>query len=358
MQMRCFMRNEVGTRRNVLKGYMFETIIKQLLRQNGFGLIDRFDGDRIRKQRQYFVEIRGRGTWHQIDCPFDYTNFIPFMYPIRLLGEVKFYTSPVSKQHIREYIGVIKDIQENYFVPDRYDGPFQRVTEIGVFFSANGFDEEADKLAFVHNIKNVSYKNNYLIEPIKQCIEELERNYFSVRVCISEGNVAAFITLLEEILGGNDNSVEEFKRKFNPADGFERLLFNLRELISCIKSNFVVTTSGGIFIHFIGESVFPNEIFEETDEQKVQVFVKQTQFGDAYYLIFENDSTKREFYFTPPLSLKQAVYYGNRNDILDQKEELFRSLHTTITINGITRNLIFKLDTDWLDAQRNDDECE
>lgn len=345
------MQNETGTRRNMLKGYMFETVVKQFLENNGFSLINCFDNKRIRKQREHFIELRGRGTWHQIDCPCDYTTFIPFIYPIRLLGEVKFYAKPISKEHIREFIGVIKDLQENYFMPDSYNEPFRRFTEVGVFFSANGFDEEADKLAFVHNIKNISYKNNYLIEPIKKCIEELERNYFSARQCISQDNTSEFISSFQQILENNFD-ILKFKRRFDPADGFERLIFILRRLINRINTSFIATTSGGSFIHFVGRPSFPSDLFLESDEQSTVVFIKRTTFGDAFFLMFENDPSERKFYFTPPASLQQAVYYGTKGDILNQKEEYFKTLHATLKINGITRNLIFRLSTDWLEAQR------
>lgn len=175
------MRNESAKYRSQLKGYLFEIIILELLQKNNFYNIEVDDEprDRVRQNREGFTEIKGRGCWHQIDCPCDYSKQIPFSYPLRLLGEVKFYQSPLEKKYIREYIGVIRDIQENYFVTDgaNPNSLYPRKMEIGAYFSANGFQEEAEKLAYAHGIKTISYENNYLINKIKKLIDELEKNY-------------------------------------------------------------------------------------------------------------------------------------------------------------------------------------
>ena len=110
------MERESNSLRSQLKGYLFEVIISELLAKNGFTRIasNSEPDDRVREIRRGFIEIKGRGCWHQIDCPCEYNHLIPFSYPVRLLGEVKFYKSHLDKKYIREYIGVIKDIQENY----------------------------------------------------------------------------------------------------------------------------------------------------------------------------------------------------------------------------------------------------
>ena len=129
------MDRENGFDRSRLKGYLFEIVVLELLRKNNFCevQVSREPEDRVRENRPGFVEFKGRGCWHQIDCPCDYSQLIPFMYPIRLLGEVKYHKTPLEKKHIREYIGVIKDIQENYFVADGVNPQefYPRKTEIG-----------------------------------------------------------------------------------------------------------------------------------------------------------------------------------------------------------------------------------
>lgn len=169
------MRSEYGVSRSQLRGYIFEIAIFELLLKNGFSAINvaTEPRERVREIREGFVELKGRGCWHQIDCPCEYQRPIPFSYPLRLIGEVKFYKSPLEKKYIREFIEVIKDIQENYFVADGMNSRdfYARKMEVGVYFSANGFQEEAEKLAYAHGIKTISYANNYLINRIKNLVE-------------------------------------------------------------------------------------------------------------------------------------------------------------------------------------------
>ena len=93
------MDREFGLYRSQLKGYLFEIVILELLRKNNFYEVNvaREPRDRVREDRPGFIEFKGRGCWHQIDCPCDYSELIPFMYPIRLLGEVKYYKKPLEK---------------------------------------------------------------------------------------------------------------------------------------------------------------------------------------------------------------------------------------------------------------------
>ncbi|MEH7154705.1 hypothetical protein [Neobacillus drentensis] len=336
--------------RRKLKGYMFEVVILKLIESNGFRFINIFD-QKIREDRNRFIEFRGRGGWHQIDCPCDYENIIPFMNPLRLLGEVKYYADPISKDHIREFIGVIKDIQENYFVPDNYHGSFHRYTEIGVFFAANGFQIEAERLAYAHNIKTISYKNNYIIEQIKTIIEQLEANYLSVN-CISRGNLNDFQNMFSELL--NQGDIRRFSHRFNPSNGFDFIIYMLLEFFNNINSSFIANTSGGAFLHFLSNDSFPSHLFQRTDKGSCRVYIDTNPFGGtAYYLTFVEDVEERKFYFTPPMALRNAAYFG-ASALLDAKEELLKTIHLSINLNGINRNLVLELDTDWLNAIRRD----
>ncbi len=84
--------------------------------------------------------LRGRGASHQIDAFGTLAIPTAFTYPIRLIAEAKCYSSTIQLYQIRSFLGVIKDISENYIVgekkqrntPDRY-------LDTGCFFSATPF---------------------------------------------------------------------------------------------------------------------------------------------------------------------------------------------------------------------------
>lgn len=339
---------ETNLIRSRLKGYIFEIILKKLLKVNGFYEVRDRNPKIIKEVRYKFLEVRGRGGWHQIDCLCDYNVILPFMYPIRMLGEVKYHSEKVSKEDIREFIGIVKDIQENYFVSDNFNEGFNRVTELGVFFSINGFEAPAERLAFAHNIKTISYKNNYIIDSIKSCIEKLEKNYLYANECISEGNFNDFHQMFSELLDGALKG-DVFRLRFKASVGIEFVLRDLTDKFKAIKSNFIASTSSGVFLHFIGESEFPNELFETTDEQECEVYYYLDRKG--YYMTFTNDHSERRYFFTPPQSLHEAAFYGG-NLMLNEKERIFKLLQISITIRGIKRNLTIRLNSTWLENAR------
>ena len=345
------MDREFGLYRSQLKGYLFEIIILELLRKNNFYEVQvaREPEDRVREIRPGFIEFKGRGCWHQIDCPCDYSELIPFMYPIRLLGEVKYHKKPLEKKHIREYIGVIKDIQENYFVADGVNPQefYPRKTEIGIYFSASGFQAEAEKLAYAHGIKTISYANNPLIDRIKFLIDEFERNYISVQ-CLKDHTWDKFRQALIEMLR------YDAPIGYQPylANGYEVIIEDIRDTIGDIRSSFIATTATGVFLHFTGNDPFPNDLFAQTDEGRCRVCYNYDNFGNRYFwLELAGDEHRRRFYFSPPESLDHAAVFGSEV-VLNEKERVFRVLNVNIQINGISRRLLLRLDEGWLEAAR------
>lgn len=348
------MRGEYGVSRSQLKGHLFEMVILELLLQNGFTRINPHTepSDRIREIREGFLEIKGRGCWHQIDCPCDYKRLMPFAYPLRLLGEVKFYRNPLEKKHVREFIGVIKDIQENYFSIDGTNpaNNYPRKLEVGVYFSANGFQEEAEKLAYAHGIKTISYRNNYLVGRIKNLIDLLEENYLSVS-CLNQNNWPTFRReFINSIRYGIDRNDFHWLPYYE--DGYWTVLNELHNQLMQIRSSFFGTSATGVFIHFVGNVPFPAELFLDRDNGWCHIHYNFDEHGARYFwLEIANDPNRRRFYFTPPESLDEASVFGGEI-VLNEKERIFKALNVNINLNGINRNLTLHIDEDWLDAAR------
>ena len=337
------MRGEYGILRSQLKGYLFEIVMLELLCKNGFSVVNSATEpkNRVRENRDGFIEFRGRGCWHQIDCPCDYDTLIPFTYPLRLLGEAKFYKSPLEKTHIRSFIGVIKDIQENYFIDEGIDvdHAYPRKNEIGVYFAANGFQAEAEKLAYAHCIKTISYSNNYIIDRIKDCITFLEGNYLSVE-SIKKGNSIvfkrAFTNFIKTGNFANFGSLRDFQYF---KDGYEGVLYDLVDSLQKIRTSFIGSTKTGVFFHFVGYDMFPAELFRETDENYCMIY----SYNSFFWLEFGQDAKRRRFCFTPPKSLGMAAVLGHEK-VIDEKNKFFSTLNINIKINGMHRNLILHID--------------
>lgn len=129
------------------RGYLFESIIWDLLLANNY----------INPTPQR--TLRGRGAEHQIDAYGYFAYPIPFIYPIRLLSEAKCYKKGknIDLGKVRNFVAVIKDISEYYFVNDDGVRNTQRFTDVGCIFSSTPFTEDAQNFAWAHNIGLVPF---------------------------------------------------------------------------------------------------------------------------------------------------------------------------------------------------------
>ena len=355
------MRGEDRKQRGILRGYLFEIAVLELLRKNGFTAFqpDRSSPDYdvlFKEERSGFVELRGRGCWHQIDCPCDYNRIMPFSYPIRILGEVKYHRKPISKQYIREYIGVLKDIQENWVVSANTASSAlrPRIMEIGVFFSASGFDESAEQLAYAHGIKTISYANNQFIKDIKSAIDDLKENHLSIN-CLETWS--EFRQSLIDYLRGMDylNSVYSFLHGTTPSLSryINNPLDSLRTGLDSIKTTFFATTASGVVLQLFGKQSIPSQIFKNTDYARCKVYFEEKRNKRFYWIEFSEDDSysPARFYFTPPESLDRAATLGGHL-VLSEKQRIFNQLSVNIALDGISRNIIIQLDNDWFEARQ------
>lgn len=117
--------------------------------------------DSLEKSMYFNVKsehLRGRGASHQIDAFGTLAIPTAFTYPIRLIAEVKCYTSTIELYQIRSFVGVIKDISENYIVGENNDrNTPNRYLDTGCFFSATPFSKPSQNYAWAQNIFLVSF---------------------------------------------------------------------------------------------------------------------------------------------------------------------------------------------------------
>lgn len=352
------MLGESKKQRGILKGYIFEIAVLELLGKNGFTEFHPQPsapeyGRLFKEDRTGFVELRGRGCWHQIDCPCDYYRIMPFTYPMRILGEVKYHKNPITKESVREYIGVLKDIQENWIVAAGSSTLRPRLMEIGVFFSASGFEASAEHLAYAHGIKTISYANNQLIDNIKTAIDDLETNHLSVK-CLDHWSI--FRQDLISYLRHMDQQNKVYDHPYWDTNGFmthyHRPLEPLRNALELIRTSFFATTASGFVLQFFGDAQFPAYLFSHTDRGTCRIYYELRRSKRCYWLEFsgdDRDGQPAKFYFTPPDSLEEAAVLGG-SLVLNEKERIFKYFTIDINLDGISRNLIIKLDQDWFDS--------
>lgn len=355
------MKKENQKQRGQIRGYLFERVICLILKQNDLLLV-KPDGDnreRVRRARENFIELKGRGGWHTIDCPFDYDRMVPFLYPIRLIGEVRYHQTTVTKDAIRNFIGVLRDIQENYFIDDTLTAEMvrERRMEIGVFFSVNGFQAEAERLAYSHGIRTISYKNNPIIQAIKDDIDWLESEYISYDL-FAQKSTRFFLWDFEKVMDGAMAASELAERYELDVQAVD-FLNHLHDMVQGVQSSIMATTNTGMVFHLLGNERFPEELFAGTDQAVGHIYYQNLSEENqiAYYLELEGDEQHRKFYFTPPEGLHDQAVYG-----VDGDAAANRMLHMTLKLGGIQRSLTICLETDrfggnsqdaWLDLGEN-----
>lgn len=328
-----------------IRGSVLNGIIRLLLEKSGYRLV-RPDGQNrnlVRQARNNDTELRGRGCWHPVDCPCVYERIIPFFPPVRLIGEVKYNMSEVKKEAVRNFIGVMTDIREgNYLLDVQGNGAgVIQHADIGVFFAANGFWPESERLAYSHEIRTISYKRNLRMERIKELVFELESKYLNYDVVMQQGN---FFAQLEQVMGRR-LPAGDFARLYSLQPETVPLMEELAEETEKIRASFFAAAASGVMIHFLGEEEFPEELFADTDTAVCQVGAEPLEDGErGYYLWFEQDEKKRRFYFSPPEGFSAQALYG-WDGKKDGKRE--RVLFAGVRVKGMERNLRLVLDTDW-----------
>lgn len=226
---------------NQYQGYVFENFCRLLLESSGFSLMSE-DNIKVRyRGSSNIVEICGRGTWHQIDLPYQFDYSVPFVNPIRIIGEVKHYKYPITKNSIRNFIGVVKDISENHITVHIYNPAFlfERTLDQALFISRTAFQMEAQKLAIAHNIKLITIDDNPIILKLFSIFQthyqiEYDRQYLSRSKKLLESDL-----------------------------GMDELEYINNTINANIKTYFLGTTITGHLLYFVSESEFNFEHHED-----------------------------------------------------------------------------------------------
>lgn len=361
--------NDSSSQRGQIRGYLFEMAIMHLLLNNDFTRISsnnaskkgRNQANRVRENRSFFVELRGRGGWHQIDCPCDYSILSPFMYPIRLIGEVKYYDKLVGKDTVRQFVGVLRDIQENYIVPIELEESKKarlsklpcRYIEVGTIFAAKGFTRSAELLAYAQGIKTISYKNNLMIKDIKEAIDRLEKKIPYEVFKNSEVSILQHIddyfcmNIAKMTIRETPHFNALVEDSYLYSDGIDSEIIQLVKATKRIKSDFFATTYEGIVIHFLSDSAFPEKVFNNKDSKDCKIHYDRKENNEIDFWLTIDDADDVKFYFTPPELLLEAVNISCESD-LREKGIVFKKLTFTRKIDGKMRILELRINKEWL----------
>lgn len=145
------------------KGYLLEIVLAKLLKVNGYDLVTSSDNE-IRFLGRNGLNVKGRGGYHQFDSLGTFRITPPFVYPIRLFLEAKFYTNnKVGIDRVRMGIGILQDVNTNYSTVTMTDEELKlpKYNYNYAIFSTSGFTGDAQRLALAHKIRLIDLSSGY-----------------------------------------------------------------------------------------------------------------------------------------------------------------------------------------------------
>jgi hypothetical protein len=146
---------------NQTRGAILEEIVLHLLIIVGYRIVSEHEeGVQLGSSG---LEVQGRGDWHQIDGLAAWDRSPSFMYPLRLMVEAKCYAKErrIGIGIVRNAVGVLKDISENYFskLIDDNEIRMPRFNYLSAIFSTSQYTENAQRYAVAHQIFLIQYEN-------------------------------------------------------------------------------------------------------------------------------------------------------------------------------------------------------
>jgi hypothetical protein len=273
------------------------------------------------------------------------------------LAECKYYKKALDKKIIRQYIGVVKDITENYYVPESikksntmsiFDKSSPRFTDIPMIFSANGFDAHAENLAWAQGINVISHRNIPIFDAILENIDELAleiKNLCLMHPVCKESACIQLIKYAINFIGKtNIQNWMEFEhmlhRQLLVNDDLLTLhdiyhhchftpicenIFALSQKIKEISTFIVATTDNGIIVNLVSNDSFPEELFQiSPDLENSQDYNPNRAYAGVYFEVLDNEQRDKVFYFEFNNDSQERKFYfqPNRQMLSDQFAEL------------------------------------
>lgn len=131
---------------------LLEEAVLFLLRHSGYKTVHSAGDDSSLEDGHSGLEVKGRGSKHQIDAVAEYLIPQPFAHPQRLLVEAKHYSSDIGLNVIRNAVGVLKDVNEFWVPPVTSTTPIKRYHYQYAVVSGTNFTSNSQKYAFAQDI--------------------------------------------------------------------------------------------------------------------------------------------------------------------------------------------------------------
>jgi hypothetical protein len=336
-----------------IRGALLEEAVLFLLRKVGY---DTYDPAALLPQhRQHMraghsgLEVRGRGTWHQLDAFALWKHSPAFMYPLHLMVEAKCYAShrPVGLEVPRNSVGVLKDISENYFTYTRRGQPLHgpRFNYTAAIFSTSGYTQGAVEYAVAHQIFLIQYENIPAIQPLIDAILGFDEGCINLR---RQQTIVAARSYYRRCLALNGDAGDP------PRELTERgqmlLSGPVAEACRAIQGSYFGMLQGQWPLHLLRQQPLPPEAFRE---DVIHCRVHGNNRGGWKFVPIHHELGEPgwfELEFSLPSLIAELVENSLDDPIAvaNLKQEHFSFIDLSGVIDGIRRSVRLQLDRDWI----------
>lgn len=295
------------------------------------------------------LEVRGRGAWHQIDALAAYSSSPAFMYPLRLMVEAKCYRDgrPVGIEVVRNAVGVLKDISENYFsvLSDGSDVQVPRFNYHSAIFSTSGYTRGAIEYALAHQVFLIQYKNIPVIKPLIDSIMQFDENCIT---SLGKESISAVRNLYRKAI--NAQVYDTQMPQFVTDEGINLINVALVNKLKSIQGSYFGMLQGRWPMHLLTSTHLPPEAFESDI-----VSCKVTGYDTGEWKFTPRYAQKDsigwfELEFNLPEGIAHLVNenWGDREAVANIKQEHFSYIDLSGIIGNIRRSVRLELDQDWI----------
>ena len=337
-----------------IRGALLEEAVLFLLRKVGYDPYDPLallphQLDHMRA-RHSGLEVRGRGTWHQLDAFALWKHSPAFMYPLHLIVEAKCYAShrPVGVVIPRNSVGVLKDISENYFTYSRGGNVFRgpRYNYTSAIFSTSGFTQGAVEYAIAHQIFLIQYENVPAIQPLIDAILEFDEDCVNLR---GQQAISVARSYYRNSLAGVQDEVtvpEELTER-----GRALLTGAITAACQAIGGSYFGMLQGQWPLHLLRREPLPPAAFLE---DTVRCRVHGNHRGEWKFVPIQfqlGDDGWFELEFSLPSFIAELVRdsWEDPVAVANLKQQHFSYIDLSGVIGGIRRSVRLELDRDWIE---------
>lgn len=334
-----------------IRGALLEEAVLYLLEKFGYKTIEAAAAhhDESIRVSHSGLEVRGRGSWHQIDAIASFMSSPAFMYPLRLMVEAKCYQKhrPVGIEIVRNAVGVLKDISENYFSISRDGGDVQvpRFNYHSAIFSTSGYTSGAISYAIAHQVFLIQYERVPAIEPLVDAVMQFDEN------CVT---------------GLGSNSISEVRKRYRSAirdqvyemdmprfisrRGIELINGTLVDSLARIQGSYFGMLQGRWPLHLLTSKPLPPIAFM-SDSVRCHVTGRETgewKFTPAEFREHEDGWFELEFNLPEGIASLVAENWRDREAVANIKQQHFSYIDLSGRIGNIQRSVRLELDQEWI----------